>query len=87
MSGKRTLKNSYKRTYSVNFADKNGNEVNYQDVGFVWETKADFDIEVNIYDNKIELYVNDENLIGKSFVLRVMICGDAAAETEILITE
>ncbi len=87
VSGKRTLKNSYKRTYSVNFADKNGNEVNYQDVGFVWETKADFDIEVNIYDNKIELYVNDENLIGKSFVLRVMICGDAAAETEILITE
>ena len=87
VSGRRTLKNSYKRTYSVNFADKNGNAVNYRDVGFVWEVKADFNIAENTYDNKIELYVNNENLIGESFALRVMINGNAAAETEILITE
>lgn len=76
ISGKPILKNSYRRTYSVNFIDKNEKTINWQDVSFSWNIISDFSIEQKIYDNKIDLFVDNEDYIGNSFLLEVLLVPD-----------
>ena len=84
ISGNTNLRNSYKRTYIVEFTDKNGNVVNWEDVDFMWSVVADFDITQNVYENKIDLFVDDDSLIGESFLLSVNT--DTTTLTQIKIT-
>lgn len=85
--GNTSLRNSYKRTYIVQFADKNGNAVEWEDIDFNWKAVSDFDIIQRTYENKIDLFVNDEGLIGLSFLLQIIVDNITLAEINISVTE
>ena len=87
ISGNATLKNGYKRHYTAKFADRNGNSVDWQNVNYQWNVKSDFDVKQTINDNKIIVSVNDENLIGGSFFIQVLIDKTILSEIEISIVE
>jgi len=74
ISGSKTLRAGFARTYSVTFADEDG--VLLTDVDFEWNINCDFSDKITsiINDDKtIRLQVNDEGLIGSSFLLEVLV--------------
>ena len=81
------LKNGYRRTYTVTFTDKDGNPIDWQEVDHHWNVVADFEVKQIISDNKITLFVNDENLIGGSFLLQVIAGSTTISETKVNIIE
>ena len=87
ISGNKNLKNGYRRTYTVTFSDKDSNTVDWGNVDYHWNVVADFDIQQIIYENKIDLFIDDENLIGFSFLLQVVIEDITIAEIELTIAE
>ena len=90
ISGNTNLKVGFFRTYTVNFTDESGNEVDWNDVGFSWNVISDFDsglIEQTISGNTIKLSVDDENLIGSSFILSVVMDTVTLAQIEITIAD
>ena len=90
ISGNKNLKVGFSRTYTVNFTDESGNEVDWNDVGFSWNVISDFDsglIEQTISGNIIKLSVDDENLIGGSFILSVVMDTVTLAQIEVTIVE
>ena len=87
ISGNTNLKNGYYRKFTVTFTDKDGNAVDWQNVDYQWNVKSDFDVKQSITDNKITISVNDENLIGGSFLLQI-IAGEAVlSEVKVNIVE
>ena len=86
ISGKSILRNSYKRTYSVDFIDSNEKSVDWQDVSFKWNVISDFNIEQNVYDNKIDLFIDNEDYIGSSFLLEILLTPDNIVLSKIKIT-
>ena len=90
ISGNTNLKVGFSRTYTVNFTDESGNEVDWNDVWFSWNVISDFDsglIEQTISGNIIKLSVDDENLIGGSFILSVVMDTVTLAQIEVTIME
>ena len=90
ISGNTNLKVGFSRTYTVNFTDESGNEVDWNDVGFSWNVISDFDsglIEQTISGNAIKLSVDDENLIGGSFILSVVMDTVTLAQIEITVVD
>ena len=90
ISGTTNLKVGFSRTYTVNFTDESGNEVDWNDVGFSWNIISDFDsglIEQTISGNTIKLSVDDENLIGGSFILSVVMDTVTLAQIEITVVD
>ena len=87
VSGKNTIRNSHYRDYVLNISDKSGNPVNMSSVGFAWNIVSTFQVLQEISDNKIRLSVNDENLIGESFILQVLSGDSIFKEMEIGIVE
>lgn len=86
ISGRPIIRNSYKRIYSVDFVNKNGKNIDWQDINFSWNITSDFDMEQNIYDNKIELFIDNEDCIGSSFLLEVLLVPDNIVLAKIKIT-
>ena len=90
ISGSTNLKVGFSRTYTVNFTDESGNEVDWNDVNFSWNVMSDFDsglIDQAISGNTIKLSVDDENLIGGSFILSVVMDTVTIAQIEVTIVE
>lgn len=90
ISGNTNLKNGFSRTYTVNFTDESGNEVDWNDVHFTWNVDADFDvgqIKQTVSDNIIKLSVDDDSLIGESFLLSVIVGNNVVTQTQINIIE
>ena len=87
ISGNTYLKNGYHRTYSANFSDKNGNVVGWENVTFQWNLISDHNISQKKYENKIDLFTDNEDLIGSSFLMQIIMDGAVTAETNIQITE
>lgn len=87
ISGNTNLKNGYRRSYAVTFTDKDGNDVDWQDVDYQWNVKSDFDVKQTIIDNKITVSVNDENLIGGSFFVQIVVSNTTISEIEVNIIE
>ena len=86
--GNKELKVGFSRTYTVEFADeKTGSKVDWNDVEFTWNVDAAFDVVQNAYDNKIELSVSDESLVGLSFLLCVQIGEVIVGQIEVDIVE
>lgn len=73
ISGNTNLKNGYRRTYTVNFTDEDGNAVDWQNTNYQWNIHSDFDVKQTINDNKITVSVNDDNLIGGSFFVQIIV--------------
>lgn len=87
ISGNTNLKNGYHRTYSANFSDKNGNVVGWENATFQWNLISDHNISQKKYENKIDLFTDNEDLIGSSFLMQIIMDGAVTAETNIQITE
>ena len=90
ISGNMNLKVGFSRTYTVNFTDNNGNEIDWDGISFIWGIESSFDnnlIFKNIDKNKINISVNDENLIGGSFILSITVNDAILAQVEIKIID
>lgn len=82
ISGNKSLKCGYPRTYIAKFFDASGNEITNCD--FKWNVVSDFAVEQIINDNMIKLLVDDEDYIGSSFLLQV-ITDFVISEIEIIV--
>lgn len=87
ISGNTNLKNGYRRAYTVTFTDKNGNSVDWQEVNYQWNVESDFDVKQIISDNKITVSVNDENLIGGSFFVQILVGKTVLSEIKVDVVE
>ena len=90
ISGNTNLKIGFSRTYTVNFSDKNGNEINWNDVNFKWSIESNFDTNLIIQtakENKIELFTDNDNCIGNSFILSVIKDSVTLSQVKISISE
>lgn len=88
ISGNKELKVGFSRTYTVAFADKEtGESVDSNEVKFIWNIDAAFDVVQSAYDNKIEISVSDESLVGLSFLLCVQIGEVIVGQIEVNIVE
>lgn len=87
ISGNRSLRNSYERTYTVNFVDIDGNTIDWQKVDYRWNIAANFDVKQTIINNQMTVSVNDENLIGNTFLVQIITTNKVAAEIRVDITE
>lgn len=82
-----TLRAMYKRNYTVTFTDKDGNEVDWNTIDYQWNIVANFPVKQTIVDNKITVSVGNEDLIGSSFLLQIIINGSVLSEVKIDIVE
>lgn len=87
ITGNINLKNGYSRTYTVTFTDEDGNDVDWQNVDYKWKVVSDFDVKQTATDNKITVSINDENLIGGSFLVQIVIGETILSEVKINIVE
>ena len=87
ISGNTNLKNGYRRSYAVTFSDKEGTSIDWNDVNYQWNIRSDFDVKQTVSDNKITISVNDENLIGGSFFVQIIIGETVLSELKVNIVE
>lgn len=83
--GNNKLKNGFSRDFSVIFRDSDGHIKN--DVDFTWNIISDFDVSQKSDKNKINLFVDDEDCIGSSFLLQVIVNGTMLSEIPIEVIE
>ena len=84
-NGNNKLKNGFSRDFSVIFRDSDGHIKN--DVDFTWNIISDFDVSQKSDKNKINLFVDDEDCIGSSFLLQVIVNGTMLSEIPIEVIE
>lgn len=87
ISGNTNLKNGFSRTYTVTFTDESGNEVDWNNIDFSWNTTVDFNVEQTVSGNTITLSVSDDSLVGESFLLCVNIGNNVVAQVTVDIVE
>lgn len=89
ISGNRNLKVGFSRTYTVNFRDRNDNPIDWKDINFSWNIVSDFNNKFTWCDNgnSVELLVDDEELIGSSFLLQILINDSMVNEILINVVE
>lgn len=87
ISGNTNLKNGYRRSYTVIFSDKDGNVIDWQNINFKWNIVNNSGLITNAYENKIDILFDNEDLIGSSFLLQVIVAGEVLAESKITIIE
>jgi len=85
ISGNKTLKIGFERTYTANLVDEDGNVVEWSD-DFSWNISDNIEVTSTENSNHIELLVEDEDLIDETFVLQVVRTNDGSVITEITIT-
>lgn len=83
IDGNQDLKNGFSRTYTVNFTDLDGNNIEWNDINFNWKVVSEFNIKQTIINNTIKLSVNDDSLIGESFLLQIILQDDNSVITEL----
>lgn len=86
ISGNKNLKVGFSRTYTATIADADGNVVEWDNT-YSWNVDADFEAGQETDGNKIELLVEDEELIDFSFLLQVIKDNEVVAEIEITVVE
>lgn len=72
ISGNTNLKVGFSRIYTATLFDSNKNKINWNSGEYQWKISSDFTIKKKITDNKIELLVDDEELINSSFLLQII---------------
>lgn len=87
ISGNSYLKNGYKRPYTVSFTDKDGNIISWEEINFKWNIVNNPGFTINPHENKMELFLDNEDLIGSSFLLQIIIADKVLTEFEITIIE
>lgn len=71
ISGNKTLKIGFERTYTASLVDENGNAVEWSGE-FSWGVPSQFNVINNITENKISLFTEDEMLMDTNFDLSLM---------------
>ena len=88
ISGKEQLRLDYKKKYTVSFTDKGtGEAVEWSGVDFKWNVVSNFIVKQDIYDNIIELLVNDEDSVGSSFLLQCLVQDMVIGQMEISVID
>lgn len=89
ISGNTNLKLGIPRTYTATLSDNDGNEVNWDAEKYKWNLVSGFDVGQIVNQNKISLTVNDDSLIGESFLLQLinLDTDDVMSEIEITISD
>ena len=85
ISGNKNIVVGYKRTYEVNFTNSLGNDLD--DIDFAWNIISNFDVKQTTNRNSIELFVDDENYIGSSFLLQVIFAGKVISQNKVTVVE
>lgn len=85
ISGNKTLKVGFNRTYTANLVDEDCNAVEWSDE-FKWNIVGDIEVSLTENGNQIELLVEDEDLIDETCVLQVVETEDNSVITEITLT-
>lgn len=86
ISGIKNLKVGFSRTYTVNFTDENNREVDCNEVDFQWNVISDFEVNQTINKQTIQLFIEDENYIGSTLILQVVVHNMVAAEINVSVT-
>lgn len=86
IAGNPDLKNGFSRTYTATLSDTDGNIIEWNDVDYSWNISGDIAITQKATENRISLSVDDDSLIGKSFLLQIIQNNDQAVISEIKIT-
>lgn len=86
ISGNKNLKVGFSRTYTATLSDVDGNAIDWDDSLYRWNVVSDFSVDKNVTENKIKLFVDDEELIGSSFLLQVIKLDNNTVVSEIEIT-
>lgn len=82
--GDERLKVGFSRTYTAEFRDCENDIV--EDIDFTWNIISDVEIKQSIDNESISLLVNDENYIGSSFLLQLMIDNEVVSQLKIQVT-
>lgn len=85
INGDHNLKNGFKKDYSVEFRNKDYELQN--NVQYTWNIIANFDVQKSIRENTITLLIDNENCIGSSFLLQVIVDGIVLSEMQINVIE
>lgn len=85
ISSRGDLNVGFKRTYTATLSDKDNDVVDWDSTRCRWNVVSNFNINQTIDENKISLLVVDENSVGCSFLLQVII-DDITVIGEIKIT-
>lgn len=80
INGGNSIRVGRKKTWGVNFTDTKGNP---KDETFSWKVASNFEVVQNVNNNKIQLKIDDENVIGHSFLLQVITNDVVIAQTTI----
>lgn len=72
ISGIKHLKTGFQRTYTAMLYDSDGNAINWDESVYSWNIESSFDVPFTVADNTITLLIQDESLIGLSFILSVL---------------
>ena len=83
--GNNKLKNGFSRDFSVIFKDSDGHIKS--DVEFVWNIVSNFDVSQTMDKNTINLFVDNEDCIGSSFLLQVIVNDTVLSEIPIEVIE
>lgn len=86
ISGNRNLKVGFSRTYTATITDVDGNTVEWDNT-YSWNVVSDFEVGQEEKNNKSTLLVEDDSLIGESFLLQVIKSNSVVAEIEITVVE
>ena len=87
ITGNTNLKVGFSRTYTATLSNSDGNAVDWDDTLYGWNVVSDFDVAQTVSGKTIKLSVDDENLIGGSFILSVVMDTVTIAQIEVTITE
>jgi len=85
ISGISNLVLGFSRTYSLYITDNYGNEL--KDINFQWNVVSDFDVKQTINGNRIELCVENEELVDQTLLLQVLVNNIVMAEMKISTVE
>lgn len=86
ISGTTNLRIGVTRTYTATLSDSDGNAVQWDGTKYGWNVVSNFDVSKTVTENKISLTVEDDSLIGESFLLQVIKLDDNSVISEIEIT-
>ncbi|WP_099467742.1 hypothetical protein [Konateibacter massiliensis] len=89
ISGNAGLKIGFARSYTVTFKDLDDNVIDTNEVNFEWNVVSGFidKIEQAVSGNTIKLKVNDEELIGSSILLEIVVDGNVLSNIKINIVD
>lgn len=89
ISSNSNLRNDITRSYTFTITDSSGNDITSSQNDYSWNVVSDFtdQIEQVITDNKIRLTVDNEDLVGETFVLQVLVNSDVKASFDIMVID